>query len=717
MSGASRPAYRFGPYRLDVAEQRLLQDGRVLPLTPKVFDVLRVLVENHGHLVEKERLIAEVWNDTFVEEGALSRSISVLRKTLGENVGESKYIETVPKRGYRFIAPVTEWIPTEDPAAADSTVTTLTHARRTFHWKAVLVAAVLIVAALVTAMLGRSRGDASRQTRSMPVHRQVTFTGKEGAATLSPDGQRIAYVSLDKPDKRLIVQELAGGAPLTIFTAPEINYLRWSPDGTRLLMWARDPGKNVNGVYVVPQLGGTPRPIAFDEYVSCWSPDGSTIAVAGYKGKIRFFDARGKQQRAVTLRDGRWSIWDLDWSATGTLSFVSSDPQGRYALWTMRADGSDQRRLFESDSEIPTARWAPGSEAIYYFRRLDQTYSLFKIPVAPARDAKDVSPATVIAGLESDHFFTLSADGKRLVYARAPYYSNLWLVEANEGRELKTHELTHGTFLVERPAVSPDAKSIVFNVGHEPTTRLHVMPIDGGPSKPLTRFNAFSLGAVWSPDGRQIAFASTAGGVPRVWSVDVDGGNPRALSSTNMSDLFDLAWAPGSRILYQQSGNQNYYQLDAATKSESLLLSDSSRSWVFSPAYSPDGFRIAAARSGRPPRGIWVIDTRDHRETPLYPSSSLESVMPIAWSADARFVYAIEGKSLNLRGLTPPQGETLTEAKIVRIRVDSKEVKKVSLPFEEIGGVSMTPDGRRFVVAVYSSRSDVWVVDNFDPSP
>jgi Tol biopolymer transport system component/DNA-binding winged helix-turn-helix (wHTH) protein len=715
MPGASSPAYQFGAYRLDVAEQRLLHDGRVLPITPKVFDVLRILVENHGHLVEREKLVADVWNDSFVEEGALSRSISILRKTLGENGAVQQYIETVPKRGYRFVAPVTEWVPAADPPAADSSSATPALTRRGLPWKAALAAAVLIVAAIFFAIVGGSKSDAHRLTRSAPVHRQVTFTGKEGAPTLSPDGKRIAYVSFEKPEKRLIVQELSGGAPLTIFTAPEINYLRWSPDGTELLMWTRGGGKN--GVYVIPQLGGTPRPIAIGEGISCWSPDGSTIAATGYRGKIHFVDAHGKGHRAVTLRDPHWSnIWDLDWSATGTLSFVGSDPQGRYALWTMRADGSEQRVLLTSDSEIPTARWAPGNEAIYYFRRLDQTFSLFKVSVAPGRDAQDVSPATVIAGLETDHSFALSADGKRLVYARAPYFSNLWLVEANDGRELKTRELTHGTFLVERPAVSPDGKSIAFNVGHEPATRLHVMPIDGGPSKPLTQFNAFSLGAVWSPDGRQIAFASRAGGVPRVWTVDVDGSNPRALSWTNMSDFFDLAWAPGSRILYQQSGNTNYYQLDAGTRSETLLLSDSSKGWLFSPAYAPDGFRIAVSWSGHPPRGIWLIDTRDRRETPLYPSSS-SSVSPIAWSADARFVYAIEGKNLNLRGLEPPHGETLTEAKIVRIRVDGNEVKTVSLPFEEIGGVSMTPDGRRFVVAVYTSRSDVWVVDNFDPSP
>jgi DNA-binding winged helix-turn-helix (wHTH) protein len=108
MQGDLQPAYEFGAFCLDVAEQRLLCAGRPLPLTPKVFDVLRVLVQNHGHLVEKERLLAEVWPDSFVEEGALSRSISILRKTLGESDSGQKFIETVPKRGYRFVAVVVE---------------------------------------------------------------------------------------------------------------------------------------------------------------------------------------------------------------------------------------------------------------------------------------------------------------------------------------------------------------------------------------------------------------------------------------------------------------------------------------------------------------------------------------------------------------------------------------------------------------------------------
>ena len=130
---------------------------------------------------------------------------------------------------------------------------------------------------------------------------------------------------------------------------PKLNYLRWSPDGSELLFWARGAGRN--GIYVVPQLGGRPRLIAMGMvFLSCWSPDGSTIAAAGaLDNKIRFFDARGREQRALTLEGDHWSIWDLDWSAAGDrLLFVSSDRQGRYEIGTIGADGIGQQKILSS---------------------------------------------------------------------------------------------------------------------------------------------------------------------------------------------------------------------------------------------------------------------------------------------------------------------------------------------------------------------------------
>jgi DNA-binding winged helix-turn-helix (wHTH) protein/TolB-like protein/thioredoxin-like negative regulator of GroEL len=99
--------YQFGPYRIDVTERILLRDGDPCVLAPRVFDLLALLVENHGHLMEKETLLKALWPDSFVEEANLNVNISTLRKALGESANEAQFIETVPRRGYRFVAPVT----------------------------------------------------------------------------------------------------------------------------------------------------------------------------------------------------------------------------------------------------------------------------------------------------------------------------------------------------------------------------------------------------------------------------------------------------------------------------------------------------------------------------------------------------------------------------------------------------------------------------------
>src|SRR5215510_10067041 len=106
MSQHPRHIYEFGPFRLDAAEHLLLRDGEAVPLTPKAFELLLAMVERHGRLLEKEDLLKKVWPDTFVEEANLASNISQLRKALGEGENGQRYIETAPKRGYRFVASV-----------------------------------------------------------------------------------------------------------------------------------------------------------------------------------------------------------------------------------------------------------------------------------------------------------------------------------------------------------------------------------------------------------------------------------------------------------------------------------------------------------------------------------------------------------------------------------------------------------------------------------
>src|SRR5215213_3006202 len=114
MNVQDKPVYEFGAFRLDPAQFVLLRGSEIVPLTPKVFETLKILVENSGQVVEKDDLLQKIWSDTVVEEASLAKNISVLRKVLSENGSGKSYIETIPKRGYRFTAPVKD-VETETP--------------------------------------------------------------------------------------------------------------------------------------------------------------------------------------------------------------------------------------------------------------------------------------------------------------------------------------------------------------------------------------------------------------------------------------------------------------------------------------------------------------------------------------------------------------------------------------------------------------------------
>lgn len=174
MMRQTKEIYEFGPFRLDQQERLLQRDGATVPLTPKAFDLLLALVEQHGHLLEKDELLRQVWPDSFVEEANLASNISQLRKALGEGENGQRYIETVPKRGYRFVAEVAEVgeqmsvVASVEPresqavevaAAADSALLPTTHrsaaiARRFTWFRQNKRAAVLLFSPIVLLVAG-----------------------------------------------------------------------------------------------------------------------------------------------------------------------------------------------------------------------------------------------------------------------------------------------------------------------------------------------------------------------------------------------------------------------------------------------------------------------------------------------------------------------------------------------------------------------------------
>ncbi|HNQ14482.1 MAG TPA: winged helix-turn-helix domain-containing protein [Pyrinomonadaceae bacterium] len=158
MDRPSKRFFRFDCFQIDVTERQLCRNGVPVRVTPKVFDILLVLVENKGKTIEKKELIRRVWADTFVEEGSLNRNVSTLRKVLGDNSNEQRYIKTLPKKGYRFTGNAEEFTefeplrPNDGPQAIVEPAASLV-SRQSFK-KATAIAAALVILALIAAAVG-----------------------------------------------------------------------------------------------------------------------------------------------------------------------------------------------------------------------------------------------------------------------------------------------------------------------------------------------------------------------------------------------------------------------------------------------------------------------------------------------------------------------------------------------------------------------------------
>ena len=567
--------------------------------------------------------------------------------------------------------------------------------------KSLMVSAVAAGVLLVAAAVLYQRGRPGPTPPVQPTHRQITFAGDADFPAISPDGKFIAYVTgKHGQEQRLMLQDLAGGQAIELAKAPMLEYPRWSPDGSELVIF-RSLGQSW-GIFLVPRLGGTSRLIAGGNFAS-WSPDGSQVAVAGIpEHGFRIVDKVTGSSKTIHLSGFRW-FHGIDWSpAPNLLAVLTELENGREAIWTVHPDGSQQRKVMEKDV-LASPCWSSTGDGIYLLDWEGGIDEILKVPVNPKTgEAKD--PASVLlSGLEVGDYFTVSADGRRLAYTRSHSYSNLWVAEfqgSAKSRKLETRPLTSGTSWFTSLSISPDGKWIAFATGSKSKPNVYKMPMEGGTPIQLTFSDAIHFGTAWSPDGQRIAFGSNEGGANKVWTIAAAGGSPRQFAGTRLSSDFEIAWSPGLHILYHKEGNRNFQILDPETEEEKPLVQDESVGWIFSPKYSPDGKKVAVSWNREPQAGPWVISLLDHSATPLGGGSGY--LWPAGWSPDGSLIYAFRRPSLSNVILSLPAG-------------GGSPATVVTLP-GDIAQAVVSPDGRKLVANVSETKSDVWVVENFDPS-
>lgn len=619
-----RLIYEFGPFRLDANRRLLLRDGKAVPLTHKAFETLAILVQNNGRIVQKDELMREVWPDTFVEEGSLTRNISVLRKILGEGPSDHHYIETIPKRGYRFVASVRELageapeaeepslspqapplVREEEPVA--STVSTNGKAsvkprpayatllnaasatgaesapgeavtssapapaesgRRRRGSALILVPALMALAGLGYVLFEfASPGRVVALGESMKVAR-FTTTGTSLDAAISPDGKYVVYVMEEKWQQSLWVKHVATASNVRIIPPSDVSYqgLAFSPDGDYIFynVWDR---KSVGQIYKVPALGGNSTRIIYDVMPSLSvSPDGKRIAY------IRGYASEKAQGLLVANTDG-----------TGERLLARRGNSGHFIEPSWSPDGE----------RVACTTGNSGEQGVRYVR-------LVEVPAEGGPERLITSKEWLeIGGLK------WLGDGSGLIMTasdRAQDPLQIWYVSYPDG---KAEQVTNDVTGYVRVSLTNDSKSLV-SIQRDMISNVWTMPRgDSARAQKITSGRYEGLSLSWAPDGK-IVYMSAVSGNPDIWIMDPDGSNKKQLTSEPGADFAPEVSHDGRHIVFisNRTGSFHIWRMNIDGGEQKQMTFGESE---WSPFCSPVGpwFVYVSAASGK--QTLWKM--------------------------------------------------------------------------------------------------------------
>jgi Tol biopolymer transport system component/DNA-binding winged helix-turn-helix (wHTH) protein len=719
--------YEFGPFVLDARSRILLREGATVRLTPKAFETLLVLVRHGVEVVDKEQLLKEVWPDTFVEEGSLSRNIHELRKALGDVTSEPSYIETIPKRGYRFVAPVKISAPDtvqtapavaggettiiekhtfarvlseefEAPASeslpSETTLTlpgdTVVRTRKTLFVACGI--AVLLLAGFVGTFLYlklRGKSSAPETHAKTTLVRLTSNSAFDGGSAWSPDGSRIAFWSNRDGKAEIYVMNTDGSnvKRLTNNLSDDVGP-KWSPDGNKILFDSeRDGNKEV---YVMDADGGNQtrltRNNATDSATS-WSPDGSQIAFASNRDHVSPFDfdiylmsADGSNVRKI-VEDREYDA-EPKWSPDGKKILFISGRNGNFDLYVTNIDGTEQRNLTaDYDKNDIAPAWSPDGNNIAFVRTVQGKEQIFVM------NADGSNPKRVTNNSSNNAQPAWSPDGSKLVF-QTDRDGNFEITVMSVDGELV--QLTDDPGEDLDPDWSPDGSKLAFSSNRAGMHHIYVVNADGSSVTQITNAKADDTEPAWSRDGKRLAFVRAIEGNSEVYVVNADSSNETRLTFNNVTDI-SPDWSPDGRIFFtsNRDGRKEIYAMNADGGSVSRLTTTGATGVVV----SPDGSKIAYISPSPEliatyhPLQVFVADPDGSNVRMV--TKDLQSIFGPCWYADAAsIVFAIDNLGV--------------ASNIFQIDLDGNHHKRLTAGPKIDTQPAVSPDGSR--LAFQSNR-------------
>ena len=767
--------YAFDNFVVDAGKSVLSREGQSVPLTPKAFEILLVLVRNPGRVLKKEELIEEVWPDAFVDENNLPRNISSLRKALGEGPAEHKYIVTLPGQGYRFVAEVRqlespngaptrallESVPLE-PTKLEPTITVheevvksepATRKPRSINLLVVVCACLALALGISGYFLAQRWLHSSQTTTAQRKLWQLTFEpGLETDPSWSPDGRFVAYSSDQSGNFDIWVRSIGEGNSVQVTSSPAHDWQpNWSPDGLSLVFRSEREG---GGLFVVPALGGSERKLCGFGYRPRWSPDGSQVLfdssayIGAVKSKTFVISATGGTPRDV-LNDfvpQFVSTLLVAWHPDGSrLSVWGNHRQAGWSFWTVPLNGgpplqsqidtSVQSQLKEAGVRFINFLWLPSANGLIFEGESQGVRNLWKVKVVPStlRWIDGLERITTGAGKDTD--IAVSSDGRKLAFSIRSERSRLWTVPFDPiaGKTTGTSQpLTVAGMDALQPGLSPDGKMLVFRKRRADKEELWAKSLADGRETLLTGADDFRrVNPILSNDGTRLIYVrsgpaqvETDPQVSRTLALRATSGGDEQILTSPMQGRISLTdWTLDGKWILMSSDLQTpgrvalaLFPLEAAPRSETQMrvIASNSEYNLWQGRFSPDG--------------RWISFNAFNATDP-----SVSTVYAISASG-GEWIKLTEGRYWDDKPRWSPDGKAIYFVSnrtgffnVWRVRFDPASGKPLDQPtrvtdFESttqmiipnIIQLEMALTSDRIILPMMETFGSIWVLENID---
>jgi Tol biopolymer transport system component/DNA-binding winged helix-turn-helix (wHTH) protein len=711
---------RFGVFELDREAGELRRNGSKVRLQEQPLQVLTLLVEHPGEVVSRDELQKRLWPaDTFVDfDHSLNAAIRRLRDALGDSAEHPRYVETVARRGYRFLASVNGTKQSE-PAPV------VTRHRK---WPIALAIAVVLAIGVVVGFHAAKRQFSSRQLSL----RRVTANPSEAPVlngTISPDGKYLAFS--DKTGFYLRLIDTGETHPVSLPTGFKPEPASWFPDGAHLLAtWVPGP-KESPGIWEISTLGGEPRKIADSGANPSVSPDGKLIAYttnssAGLEMWVMQADGQTPHKIAGDFEtEFGAATWSPDARNVAYVKFkyhpgsMGADAQIEVAS----AQGGNSHVILPNPSLGPALSWTRDGRLIYSVQERPPSQGDFNLWSARINDRTgqlESAPERLTSDAGGIRRISLSSDGKRLAFLRETLQRDVYITDLSEnGTKLSPPRLLT---LDERQDFpydwTADGKAVLFTSDRDGAYHIFRQNIDQATAELVIGGNEDLGSARLSPDRQWIIYLqlSTRGYVQlpsradqfistKLMRVPVSGGPPQLIlqapgihnqqcaRSSNLC-LFAEFLPDGVKMF-------SFDPMNGATREIALPRISGEERFPYNWSLSPDGKMLA--------RALKLGAERDPSVRFFSLEKGTEQIITLpAWAGVTSIDWATDGKSLWAGAYTNTNKWALLKVELNgRVREMLQDDKQV------IGWAIPSPDGKHLAIWKGSGSANVWMLEGF----